>query len=215
MTLRRLIEQISPLYPTWDEQLCRDLMYRFELVPDVRLGSMSRGQRMRARLLTAVAYRPRLLLLDEPFSGLDPMVRGDVIEGMLELAGDEPWSILLATHELTIAERLADRIGFLSLGDLWLDENLDELLSRCRRVRAELDKPPPRGFTPPARCADWQVEGARVSFFETEAGRLQNGKGGVDVEAAYDFLPAVRSISVHEPSLEQIFVALHRQRRLS
>ena len=77
MTLGELLAYCRPFYPTWDDALCRKLVDDFGLPLDTKIGRMSRGMRVKAALITALAYRPRLLVLDEPFSGLDPVVRED------------------------------------------------------------------------------------------------------------------------------------------
>src|SRR5688500_9635944 len=111
MTLAELLAYCRPFYPTWDDALCRKLVDDFELPLDVKIGRMSRGMRVKAALVTALAYRPLLLVLDEPFSGLDPVVREDLVHGVLERAGEEQWSVLISSHDLDEVERLVDSVA--------------------------------------------------------------------------------------------------------
>jgi energy-coupling factor transporter ATP-binding protein EcfA2 len=88
MTVRALLAYLRPFYPTWDDALGERLRRLLDLPPDQRLRTLSRGMRMKAALVASLAYRPRLLVMDEPFSGLDPVMRDDLVRGILELAGD-------------------------------------------------------------------------------------------------------------------------------
>ena len=110
----------------------------FELPRDLTIGRMSRGMRVKAALVTALAYRPRLLVLDEPFSGLDPVVRDDLIHGVLERAGEERWSVLISSHDLDEVERLVDTVAFLDAGRIVLCEPMTTLQDRFRRVEVTL-----------------------------------------------------------------------------
>ena len=87
MTVEELLAYCRPFYPSWDVSLCRKLVADFDLPLGAKIGRLSRGMRIKAALVSALAYRPRLLILDEPFSGLDPVVRDDLVRGVLELAG--------------------------------------------------------------------------------------------------------------------------------
>jgi ABC-2 type transport system ATP-binding protein len=90
---------------------------------------------------SSLAYRPRLLVLDEPFSGLDPVVRDELVRGVLELAGEERWSVLISSHDLDEVERLVDAVGFIDAGRLVLMEPLADLHERFRRVEVTTAEP--------------------------------------------------------------------------
>lgn len=134
MTVDRLIAYCRPLYPTWDDDLCRRLLRRFALPLDRKLKHLSRGMKMQAALTVSVAYRPRLLILDEPFSGLDAMVRDDLIAGLLELVEQDSWTVLLSSHDIGEVERIADHVAFLDRGELRLCDSLENLAERFRQV---------------------------------------------------------------------------------
>jgi len=89
---------LRPFYPSWDRDLENQLVRQLALPLDRKLSELSRGMRMKATLASSLAYRPRLVVLDEPFSGLDPLVRDELIEGMLERA--EEATIFISSHDL-------------------------------------------------------------------------------------------------------------------
>ncbi|WP_438480968.1 ABC transporter ATP-binding protein [Oleiharenicola lentus] len=135
MTVRQLINFCRPLYPTWDDALAARLLTLFTLPENRALKKMSRGMRMKAALLSTLAYRPELLLLDEPFSGLDPLTRDEFVQGLLELPNeDRPTTTLISTHDIDDVERLADQVAFLSESKLLLCEPADALRARFRAV---------------------------------------------------------------------------------
>src|SRR6188474_852043 len=84
MTVRQLLDYCRPFYPSWDPALEAKLLTQFDLPSERKLKQLSRGMKMKAALLSTLAYRPKLLVLDEPFSGLDPVVRDDFTRGLLE-----------------------------------------------------------------------------------------------------------------------------------
>ena len=167
MTVRQLLDYFRPFYTTWDQKLETDLLSRFDLPADRTLGQLSRGMRMKASLLSSLAYRPRLLVLDEPFSGLDALVREDVMRGLLEAAELGNWTALIASHDLEEVERLADNIAFLEDARLRLYETKDGLLRRFRRVEVVWRSEQKIGSTAITDWLDWQAESNRVTFVDS------------------------------------------------
>ena len=129
-----LLDYLRPFYPTWDEDLCRKLQADLGLTATTPLRTLSRGTRMKAALLASLAYRPELVLLDEPFTGLDPMVRDELIRALLELSGQKRFTVLISSHDIEEVERLADWVGFIDAGRLALAEPVDSLLRRFRLI---------------------------------------------------------------------------------
>jgi ABC-2 type transport system ATP-binding protein len=115
------------LFPTWDEDLARRLMARFELPHRARIRTLSKGQARRVALVCATAHRPELLLLDEPASGLDPAARRDFLETSIQLLNESGCAILFSSHYMSDVERMADRIVLLHDGKVLVDNELDEL----------------------------------------------------------------------------------------
>ena len=109
------------------------LMRQYQLPADRELGHLSRGMRMKAALVSCLAYRPRLLVLDEPFSGLDPLVREDLIEGLLDIAGET--TMFISSHDLAEIESFASHIGYLDRGILQFSEEMTSLSGRFRRSK--------------------------------------------------------------------------------
>jgi ABC-2 type transport system ATP-binding protein len=122
----------------WNEERARELLARFELPLDKRVGALSKGLQTRLRLILALACDPELLLLDEPALGLDMFARHDLLEAMIELAAGEGRAILCATHLLDDVERVADRVVFLRDGLVPAQGEVEALRERYRRVRVEL-----------------------------------------------------------------------------
>jgi ABC-2 type transport system ATP-binding protein len=134
MNVAQYLAFLRPLYPTWDEAFCQKLLGLFDLPLDRKLRHLSRGQRAKAAFVGALSFHPRLLLLDEPFGGLDPAVRDEVLDALFELMTREEWSILVSSHEIDEVERLADLVIILDEGKVVLREEKDALLARCRAV---------------------------------------------------------------------------------
>jgi ABC-2 type transport system ATP-binding protein len=134
LTTRQLLAYLRPFYPTWDVALADRLCRLLDLPLDRRLRALSRGMRMKAAVVSSLAYRPRLLVLDEPFSGLDPVMRDDLVRGILELAGDGGWSAIISSHDLQEIDRLIDFVAYLEAGRLAFAEPIATLQARFRQV---------------------------------------------------------------------------------
>lgn len=128
MTVARLFEFAAAHYPTWNRATARELTDQFDVPTDTRLGDMSLGQSMKAMMALALAAEPRVLLLDEPFAGLDPVVREDVLRAVIGALRDGERTVLCATHELDIAARIADRVAVLEDGLIATHGALAEVL---------------------------------------------------------------------------------------
>ena len=100
MKVDQFFDWCRPFYPNWDRVLENQLRQRFEIPSGVRLKNLSRGQKMMTALVSHLSYRPRLVLLDEPFSGLDPLTRDTFLEGLLELADQESWAMVISSHDI-------------------------------------------------------------------------------------------------------------------
>ena len=134
MTVAQYLAFLRPLYPTWDETFCQKLLGLFDLPLNRRLRPLSRGQRVKAAFVGALAFHPKLLLLDESFGGLDPAVRDEVLDALFDLMTREEWTILVSSHEIDEVERLADHVVILDAGKVALREEKDALLAKCRAV---------------------------------------------------------------------------------
>jgi ABC-2 type transport system ATP-binding protein len=124
----------STFYPEWSNELARDLARRFSLPLDKKAKDLSTGNRVKLSLISALAHSPKLLLLDEPTTGLDPVVRKEVLDALFEVLESGQRSILYATHILHDISRIADELAFLIEGKIMLRCQKDDLLDKWRRI---------------------------------------------------------------------------------
>jgi ABC-2 type transport system ATP-binding protein len=203
MTVQGLLDYCRPFYPSWDRDLERTLIAQFDLPLGMKLSQLSRGMLMKAALLSSMAYRPRLLVLDEPFSGLDPLVREEFVRGVLEASLSGDWTILISSHDIEEVERLADHVILLDRGRLHLSESAESLQSRFRSVEAQLAGETP---SPPDGVLEWERSGALLRFVETRY-------GGEETERKWrEYLPGA-IITAQPMTLREIFLTSARARR--
>jgi ABC-2 type transport system ATP-binding protein len=162
LSLAQYFDYLRKLYPAWDRALERALCEQFELPPARKIRHLSHGMRMKALLVGALAYRPKLLVLDEPLSGLDTLVRDELVNGLLQQAADT--TILISSHELSEIESFTTHVAFLQNGRLLLQEAIETLQRRFRTVSVTLSavkalpQPLPEGWLLP------EIEGHRLRF---------------------------------------------------
>lgn len=145
LTIRQISRSMAGICPVWDEGLFFADCARFGLGEKKPVKEFSRGMRMKLSLATALARHPRLLILDEATSGLDPVVRGEMLDLFLEFIQDESHAVLLSSHITTDLERIADQIAYLHQGRLLFQEDKDRLLEDLAVVRcaaSDLDRLP-------------------------------------------------------------------------
>jgi ABC-2 type transport system ATP-binding protein len=210
MTVAEFLAWCKPMYPTWDDAFCADLLARFELPPDRKLKNLSRGMKMKAALLASIAYRPRLLILDEPFSGLDPLMRDEFIRGILELSEQEKWTVFVSSHDIDEVERLADWVGILNQGKLYLSEASESLQRRFRRV--EFTVAEENRKLPAALPRSWMVPEAAGHGVRFVTGEHRPGETEARIA---EFFPDAAQITVSPMPLREIFLALARTFRIS
>ena len=198
-SLRWHMDLMQRIYPGWNEDCAGDLVQRFDLRPQQVLGGYSHGQRVKALLLLCLARRPRLLLLDEPTTGLDPVARIEVLEALADVLRDERRSVLFSSHNTHDIEQLADSISFLHQGRLVACADKDSFLESWRRVLCQ--------GALPAAVEDWpEVASARANGSLVE----------VKVRAWRDDLPArlaAHGLQVQRTdpmTLEDIFITAVR-----
>jgi len=200
LTVADYLAYLRPFYPGWDKQLEASMVAQFRLPADRRIGDLSHGMRMKFALVCALAFRPKLLLLDEPLSGLDALVRDEFMAALLTQAGEA--TILISSHELNEIEGVATDVGFLDRGRLLFEESMSDLTERFREVRVTLD----REASPPGRVPkEWlnvETAGNVVMFVDTRfsADELGAGMGALN--------GSVRNIDAQPMSLRSIFKAL-------
>jgi ABC-2 type transport system ATP-binding protein len=150
MTVRQIARFCSRLYPRWDAAGLDERLRRFGVPADVPFGRLSKGQKGQVALSLALAPVPRLVLLDDPTLGLDPLARRAVFEELIVDLADRGTTVFLTSHDLAGVEGIADHIGVLREGRLVLNEDLESVKQRFRRIRF----PAAAGETPAAGLAE-------------------------------------------------------------
>ncbi len=162
-----------------------------------RIKTLSKGQQAKAGLLAAQAHRPDLLLLDEPSSGLDPIVRRDILEAVIRTVADEGRTVFFSSHLLEEIERVSDNIAMLHQGKIVLCGPLDEIKSQHHRITLHFESAPAK---PPIIAGALSVTGAGKEWtvicngLRSELPAVAAGLGATIVDE-------------HAPSLNEIFVA--------
>ena len=127
-------EYLRPCYANWDRNFEDELRGQFCLPPRRKIGELSHGMRMKMTLACALPFRPKLLVLDEPLSGLDPLARDEVIGGFMRQSGES--TIVISSHELDEVERFATHVGFLHEGRLLFQGTVGALAEHARTLFA-------------------------------------------------------------------------------
>lgn len=141
MRVDQLLQYTRAFYPDWDHAFAEDLLQAFGLPAGQTVKSLSRGQLARVGLLLALAHRPKLLVLDEPSSGLDPVVRRDILAAVIRTVADEGRTVLFSSHLLDEVERVSDRVCMLHHGRVVLDDTVDGLKERSRSLTIRTPAP--------------------------------------------------------------------------
>jgi ABC-2 type transport system ATP-binding protein len=127
MRVDEIIRYSRAFYPAWDDAYAEELQQKFALDASAKIKTLSKGQKARVGLLIALAYRPELLVLDEPSSGLDPIVRRDILGAVIRTIADEGRTVLFSSHLLEEVEQVADHVTMISEGRIVLSAALDDI----------------------------------------------------------------------------------------
>ncbi len=205
MTVGYFLKYLAAFYPTWDHSLEAELVRQLRLPLDRKLKHLSRGMRMKAALASSLAYRPKLVVLDEPFTGLDALVRDELIEGLLARA--EGTTIFICSHDLAEIESFGSHIGYLDQHRLQFSEELESLNARFREIVLTFDAPPPLPRDWPAVWLHPENAGPVVRFVDS---RFDEERSADQVRALF---PDYRDMAVIGMPLRSIFVALAKTSR--
>jgi ABC-2 type transport system ATP-binding protein len=201
-TLEWHMHFIAKVFPGWDASYANELVRRFDLRPTQKIKGISHGQRIKAALLLALARRPRLLILDEPTTGLDPIARQEVIGALAEVVADESRTVLFSSQNTLDVEQIADRITFIDRGRIVDVDDKEHYLDRWRRIRLEL---PNSGAVPALDRAVATTVSGRVATLTTD-------RFAEDLVAECQASGATVH-AVDRMTLEEIFVASVMARR--
>ncbi|HEV2645485.1 MAG TPA: ABC transporter ATP-binding protein [Acidobacteriaceae bacterium] len=205
MTVGGMLDYMRPFYPLWDCALERQLVEQFHLPLGRKLKHLSRGMKMKAAFASSLAYRPKLIVLDEPLSGLDPLVRDELIEGLLERAPET--TIFISSHDLAEIESFASHVGFLEGGRMLFSDEITAVSERFREITVTLAAP---GALPERMPRNWLL----VETVDCVVRFVASGyrEGDTEREIA-EIFPKVRAVEVDPMSLRRIFLAIAKSGR--
>jgi len=158
-------------------------------------------------MLCALATRPKLLLLDEPFAGLDPSVTEDLLGALLASAADEGWTALVASQDIDVIERIADWVGVLEHGQVRVAEPTEQVHMRCRRLNVLAPEPLLDAYPADGRWLSVERTRRQLTFITEDA---SDEAVAAEVQARF---PWAERITVEPVSLREYFVALARASR--
>ncbi len=139
LRIGRLLRTLSGYYESWDPALVADLLARFKLDVGQKAHTLSKGQGTRLRLVTAMAFRPRVLVLDEPATGLDLGGRRSLLESVLDVVRDPERSVIVSSHQLLDVQRIADRLLVLDHGRVVKEGSTDALTGEERTLEEAME----------------------------------------------------------------------------
>lgn len=140
LTIKDINYIMQDVYKNWDKELFFKYMKDFNIKENQTLKTMSKGMRKKVEIATALSHHPKLLILDEATSGLDPIVRNEILDLFLDFIEDEEHTIILSTHITSDLEHVADYILFINKGRIVLEQEKDEILDNYRIIKCDLDK---------------------------------------------------------------------------
>ncbi len=197
MRVDELLRYSRAFYPNWDEVYAEELRRSFALDPAAKIKNLSKGQRARVGLLIALAYRPELLVLDEPSSGLDPIVRRDILGAVLRTIADEGRTVLFSSHLLEEVEQVADHVTMIHQGSIELSSPLRAIKeSHCWLTVCFAES----RREPPALAGVLRWDGSGQEWMA-----LVRGSPAELQAAAAEW--GARIVAERVPSLDEIFVA--------
>jgi ABC-2 type transport system ATP-binding protein len=197
MRVRELLRFVRAFYPGWDDDYAEELRTTFALDPSARVRDLSRGQKARTGLLVALAYRPELLILDEPSTGLDPLARRDILAAVLRTVAHEGRTVLFSSHLLDEVERVSDHVALIDRGRVIVQGPLDEVRAAHRLLTLRFAGPL---MQPPDLAGAYGWEGGGREWSAVCC--LPPG----EVRTVADRLGAA-VVEERSPSLDKIFVA--------
>lgn len=197
MRVGELMTYTQAFYPTWDPVYAEQLRARFNLDPGARIKQLSRGEKAKMGLLTALAYRPPLLLLDEPSSGLDPSARRDIVGAIVRTVASEGRTVIFSSHILEEVERVADIVAMVHGGRCVFEGPLDEIKARHHRMTLRL----PAALTQlPELPGVLRAEGSGREYTVL-------CDGAADLLRAAAHAQGLEILEEAHPTLEEIFLA--------
>ena len=198
MTVAEIGRFAASFYPDGYLTRYNDWLKEYDLTPDAKIKSLSKGQRAKVSLASALAHDPELLILDEPTSGLDAMVRREFLESMVDRAATGR-TVFLSSHQIGEVERVADTVAIMKKSKILLVEPLETLKSRSHLITVTLNEDVPLQEPLLQQVVSQRIEGREL--------RLLGHDLRADADRILKEHTNVARYEVRTPSLEEIFVA--------
>ncbi|MDN4500851.1 ABC transporter ATP-binding protein [Alteromonadaceae bacterium BrNp21-10] len=193
---------IKSIYPGWDDAYAKELLQRFDLNLEQNIKQFSKGQHIKAQLLLVLARKPRLLVLDEPTTGLDPVARQEVNNELALILKDEERTVLFSSHNTADVEKISDQITFIDRGSIFDSNDKETFLENWRRLQLELPSDQP--LLPIGNIVQVEQQGRLAAVI--------TNKFTADIVQAYQ-AQNIKVLAVESLSLEEIFLANVNLRR--
>jgi ABC-2 type transport system ATP-binding protein len=207
MKVGYLFDYLKPFYPTWNDEDLAGLVRAYGLPLDRPLKSLSRGMKVKAALAASLAYRPRLIVLDEPFSGLDVLVREQLIESIIDRTPEA--TVLVSSHDLAEIESFASHVAYLNEGRLEFVEEMGALNGRFREIEVTLETAAELPRELPAEWLNPEQSGVAVRFTDS---RYDAARSREEIRRRFG---QVRDIEARQIPFRSIFLAMARSARRS
>jgi ABC-2 type transport system ATP-binding protein len=197
------MDYMKSIYSSWDSGYAKTLLKRFDLLDNHQVKGLSHGQRVKAALLLMLARRPKLLILDEPTTGLDPVARYEILNELMDVLLEGDRSILFSSHNTQDIEQLSDLITFIDKGKIIASQDKESYLESWRRIRLTVKDdtklPPLKGIVEQRRSGHQAI--ITTKLFNDELADIYKGCGA-------------SITSVENMTLEEIFVSEVQSSRL-
>lgn len=177
---------METIYHNWDRTLFDQYLYQFQIPSRKLFKELSRGMKMKLSIATAIAHHPKLLILDEATSGLDPIVRDEILDVFFELIQDEERSILMSSHITSDLQKIADYITFIHQGKILLSEEKDLMLENYRILKCP------------------KTQASRIA--PSDVVRLRENEFGCEFLILREHENRYREYLLEQPSLEDIML---------
>jgi ABC-2 type transport system ATP-binding protein len=197
MSIEELMRYTQAYHPSWDTAYERELLETFALDPSKKIKELSKGMRAQAGLIAAVAHRPELLILDEPSSGLDVVVRRDILDAVVRAVADDGRTVIFSSHLLDEVERMSDHVTLMHQGRVALNGVLDDVRREYHRSRVRFLE---HFEQPPAIETALVVEGGGRTWSVVHSGPLEQFRHAVIARGG-------EIVESRDATLEEIFLA--------
>jgi len=197
MSIDELMRYTQAYHPGWDAAYARELLDTFALDPRKKIKELSKGMRAQAGLIAAVAHRPELLILDEPSSGLDVVVRRDILDAVVRAVADDGRTVIFSSHLLDEVERMSDHVTLMHQGRVALSGVLDDVRREYQRSRVRFAE---HFDQPPVIETALMIEGGGRSWSVVHSGSLEQFRHAVAARGG-------EIVESRDATLEEIFLA--------